>query len=110
MNITTENNIRLCVADSPIHGQGLFANCFIEEGAVLGTIRATRTDEDSMYTLWLDDGHGVLMLCEFRYINHSDEPNVVLYDTLEVCALRDIEPGEEITHDYTCADFQGEAG
>ena len=39
--------------------------------------------------------------CDLRYINHSDEPNAVYFDTLEVCALTDIAPGEEITHDYT---------
>jgi len=32
--------------------------------------------------------------------DHSDSPNAVYYDTLEVCALKDIAPGEEITHDY----------
>jgi len=37
---------------------------------------------------------------DLRFINHSDEPNAAYYDTLEVCALTDIAPGEEITHDY----------
>jgi len=108
MHFTTENNFQLRVARSPIHGKGLFANSFIEEGAVIGTIQGARTSEDGMYTLWLEEDHAVHMLCEFKYINHSNEPNVVLYDTLEVCALRDIQPGEEITHDYTCANFQDE--
>lgn len=108
MYFTTDNNFKMRVAKSPIHGKGLFASDFIAEGTVIGTIQSIRTSEDDMYTLWLEEDHGVRMLCKFKYINHSDEPNVVLYDTLEVCALRDIAPGEEITHDYTCANFSEE--
>lgn len=38
-----------------------------------------------------------------HYINHSCEPNAfmkILYDHILFIALRDIEPGEEITIDY----------
>ena len=105
MHFITDNNYKLRVDKSTIHGRGLFANEFIAAGAVIGTIVGIRTSEDDMYTLWLEEDHGVRMLCKFKYINHSDEPNVILYDTLEVCALRDIAPGEEMTHDYTVADY-----
>jgi SET domain-containing protein len=50
--------------------------------------------------LWLNSQHGLQVHGDFRYINHSAEPNAVYYDNLEVAALRDIHPGEEITHDY----------
>lgn len=39
------------------------------------------------------------------YVNHSDVPNVVVSDN-QLCAARDIEPGEELTADYhTFNDF-----
>jgi SET domain-containing protein len=43
---------------------------------------------------------GYHLQCKLRHINHSDSPNAVYYDSLEVCALRDIQAGEEITHHY----------
>ena len=86
--------------DSPIHGKGLFAARKINEGEVLGTVSGKWTKENGPYVLWVEDDKGFEVECDFRYINHSGKPNAVYYDTLEVCALRDINPGEEITHDY----------
>ena len=48
----------------------------------------------------LDENNGIHVQCELRYINHSVEPNAAYFDNLEVCAVRDIAPHEEITHDY----------
>ena len=106
MIFKTPTNARLCVANSPIHGKGLFAQDLIREGDVLGVIRGIRTRDDGTYVLWVTEDHAVRILCKFKYINHSDNPNVVLYDTLEVCAIRDIFTGEEITHDYESGDWQ----
>ncbi|MEJ2360036.1 MAG: SET domain-containing protein [Gammaproteobacteria bacterium] len=97
---------RLRIGNSPIHGKGLFATSMIEAGTILGKIRGIRTIKDDAYVLWISDSIGVRMLCKYKYINHSDTPNVILYDTLEVCALRDIYAGEEITHDYSCSEEQ----
>ena len=102
----TPNNAKLSISKSTIHGKGLFAKDFIPEGDILGTILGIRTNEDGAYTLWVTEDHPLRMLCKFKYINHSDDPNVVLYDTLEVCALRDIYPGDEITHDYESGDWE----
>jgi hypothetical protein len=88
------------VSDSPIHGKGLFADTFIPAGAVIGTLSGKYTTRDGDYVLWLDSQQGFLVRGDLRYINHSDAPNAVYYDTLEVCALRDIHRHEEITHDY----------
>lgn len=104
MIFKTPDNATLCVADSPIHGKGLFAKDAIRAGEVLGVIKGIRTKQNGTHVLWVTEDHAVRILCKFKYINHSDEPNVVLYDTLEVCALRDIEPGEEILHDYESGD------
>jgi hypothetical protein len=106
MIFKTPDNAKMCVKKSPLHGKGLFAQDFIPEGAILGTIRGIRTSKNGMYTLWVTEDRPIRMLCKFKYINHSDDPNVVLYDTMEVCALRDIFPGDEILHDYESGDWE----
>ncbi len=55
--------------------------------------------------LWLGPDEGFEVLCHLRFINHSDDPNACYFDDLSVVALRDIAAGEEITHDYACADW-----
>lgn len=92
---------------SRIHGRGLFAGRFIAEGEVIGIVQGRETQEDGAYVLWIDEDQAVEVTCELRYINHSDTPNAAYYDTLEVCALTDIQPGEEITHNYV-SDYAGE--
>ena len=89
------------VDDSPIHGKGLFARKYIGAGELIGIINGVPTSTDGEHVLWVDEENGFHVKCDLRFINHSDEPNAVYYDTLEVCALTDIAPGEEITHDYT---------
>jgi SET domain-containing protein len=88
------------VADSPIHGKELFAKSFIPAGTVIAVVqgRPTRTNGD--HVLWIGVNKGYHLQCKLRHINHSDSPNAVYYDSLEVCALRDIQAGEEITHHY----------
>lgn len=88
------------VDDSPIHGKGLFAKKFIPVGQVIGIIRGKHTMREGDHVLWIDQDTGIHVQCDLRYINHSDNPNAAYFDSLEVCAVRDIHPGEEITHDY----------
>jgi len=95
-----KNDVLVYVADSPIHGKGLFAKRHIAAGELIGVLRGVPTSEDGAHVLWVDGKTGIQVQCDLRYINHSDDPNAVYYDTLEVCALKDIAPGEEITHNY----------
>ena len=88
------------VRKSPIHGMGLFAVRPIEKGELIGELEGEYTRQDGMHVLWLDEHSGFRVTNELRYINHDDQPNACYYDDLTVVALRDIEPGEEITHDY----------
>jgi len=88
------------VADSSIHGKGLFAKTFIPAGTVIGVVQGRPTTTDGEHVLWINGTDGFHVQCDLRYINHSDTPNAAYYDNLDVCALRDIEAGEEITHDY----------
>lgn len=96
----SKGDVLVYVADSPIHGKGLFAKRHICAGETIGVIQGVPASEDGAYVLWVDGKNGVRVQCDLRYINHSDKPNAVYYDTLEVCALKDIAPGEEITHNY----------
>ena len=79
---------------------GLFARRHIKAGDIIGIIDGVSTSSNGEHVLWLDENNGIQVRCELRFINHSDTPNAVYYDNLEVCALTDIEPGEEITHNY----------
>ena len=98
--ITTMLNSIFYVDNIRIHGKGLFARTFINAGEVIGILEGEYTQTDGDHVLWLDENTGFRVRCDLRYINHSDTPNAAYYDNLEVCAVRDIRPGEEITHDY----------
>ena len=51
--------------------------------------------------MWCDDGKSAReVTCNFRFINHAKKANVAYYDDLTVVAIRDILPGEELTHYY----------
>ncbi|WP_432797553.1 SET domain-containing protein [Poriferisphaera sp. WC338] len=89
-----------CVQNSAIHGRGLFAYEHINEGTIIGRIVGTPTHEDGPHVLWLTDDLGIRVLNDLRFINHSGQPNAAYFDDGEVIALKDIQPGEEITHDY----------
>ena len=88
------------VRDSPIHGRGLFATQRIPADTVIGELEGRRTTEDGDYVLWLTDDWGFRVSNDLKYINHAARANAAYYDDLTVAALRDIEPGEEITHNY----------
>lgn len=90
---------KLKVAKSPIHGTGLFATTSIKAGTLLGYCRTRKTKTPSDYTLWLESGP-VDVTCRLKYINHSPSPNVAYYDDLSVVALKDLAPGDELTHHY----------
>ena len=95
------NHSRVYVKESVIHGRGLFAKTQIREGEVLGEVDAKPTKIDGPYVLWVDNAtKGFEVKCIFKYINHNADANACYCDDLTVVALRDIDPGEEITHDY----------
>lgn len=90
---------RTYVAQSPIHGKGLFASKPIKAGVTLGRLQGMLTEKDSTYVLWLNKKIGLEITNEFRFINHDSNPNCALTDT-NVVTLRAVEKGEELTHDY----------
>lgn len=95
------------VAESLLHGKGLFAQEFIPVDQVIGYVEGHDTDVDGPYVLWSEDcTEGFEVTCCLKYINHSDHPNACYCDDSSVIALRDIQPGEEITHNYAGDDAQ----
>ena len=92
-------------AASGIHGLGLFAGSFISKGAIIGWLEGAPCIDDGPHVLWVNANQGIEVTCNLRYINHADDPNACYYDDLSVVALRDIRPGEEITHDYSCQNW-----
>ncbi len=93
------------VNDSKIHGRGLFARTIIAKGSTIGRLKGRKCKSDGAYVLWLSETQRFEVHCDLKYINHADIPNACYYDDLSVVALRDIEPGEEITHDYESAEW-----
>jgi SET domain-containing protein len=94
------------VAESPIHGRGCFARRPIRQGEWIGAYEGTPTMEDDTYVLWVDHGddetedwRGVDGANELRYMNHSSRANTEFIG-VNLYALRDIEPGEELTFHY----------
>ncbi len=87
------------VADSDIHGKGMFALTEIDAGVSLGMLEGTTTDKDGTYVLWLSARKGLRVTNDFRFINHSKKANCALTGT-EVVTLKKIRPNEELFHDY----------
>ena len=96
----------IAVRESSIHGRGLFAAQPIPEGTVLGHYEGPHVFDESddgphVLWVWIDVERmvGIDGRNELRYVNHSTDPNVQFVGP-ELTALRDIEPGEELTHHY----------
>lgn len=105
-------NPRVVVKDSPIHGRGVFARIDIPAFSYIGHYEGQMTDEDGMHVLWLydeqrDDWVGVDGENEMRFLNHSEDPNAEWSD-LDLYATRWISAGEEITFDYGWDDEEDE--
>lgn len=101
-----DNNPLCLVADSPVHGRGLFARHDIAQGTWIGHYHGEETQENGMHVLWLDAGEGAEEQWtgyngnnELRFLNHAQQPNGEM-DELDLYANRDIRSGEEITIDY----------
>jgi len=99
-----DSNPLACVAESPIHGKGLFARIDIPEDTWIGTYEGPATKTDGMHVLWLydeetGDWEGIDGKNEMRFLNHSPKPNAEWWDN-ELYSIRDIGKGEEITFHY----------
>ena len=90
---------KVFVANSKLHGKGLFAAKRIKADTVLGRLVGMPTFDDGIYVLWITEDIGLELVNDFKYINHGKNPNAA-YTDVDVTVLEDIEPGEELLHDY----------
>lgn len=81
---------RAAVADLGADGRGSQLDDFFWRQSV----HLRREGNTLLYLIPTEEPDGV------DYLNHSCQPNARVEDQLYVYALRDIEPGEEITADY----------
>ena len=96
------------VGHSGIHGSGLFARRDFKAGDIVLKWKldrriyhvATVPAAERKYLHPLDDNGFVLLQPPERFMNHSCSHNTVVRNLCDV-AIRDIQPGEEITSDYT---------
>lgn len=99
-----DDNPLAYVAESAIHGRGLFARRSIDIDEYIGTYDGPATQKDGMHVLWLwneETGRweGINGKNEMRFLNHSGNPNADWWGD-ELYAIRPIEADEEITFDY----------
>jgi hypothetical protein len=107
------------VRDSRIHGKGLFAREAIAAGEIVAVkgghifteaqwcVRAAelgpaeiQISEDLFIAPAQPDQRPGAML----YTNHSCDPNIAIQGQIVFVAMRDIAPGEELTHDWATTD------
>ena len=88
---------------SDIHGKGLFALKRLRPGQYIGTYHGPMVKRNGTYVLWVEDEPGTWLKCDgkniLRYLNHNSNPNAE-FDGFDLYALRNIQPGQEITFDY----------
>jgi hypothetical protein len=110
---------KAAVKDSAIQGRGLFATEPIEKGEVvcvkggyifnratlervsgkLGPAEIQIADHFFIGPLEEEDREGSMI-----FSNHSCEPNIGVQGQIVFVAIRDIEAGEELTHDWATTD------
>ncbi len=114
-------NINVSVKPSPIHGLGCFADEPIKKGTIVwqldkrldlhipqAELEALPPAAQAFLHMYAyganQDGQPVWILCgdHAKHMNHSDTPNLASCGPNQEMdmALRDIEPGEELTCNY----------
>jgi SET domain-containing protein len=103
------------VAPSGVHGRGVYATKFISKGTCIIEYAGQRVaweetpdDEDNPHTFIFGLENGEVINPEVdgneaRWINHCCDPNCEAIeedDRIFIYAMREIEPGEELSYDY----------
>ncbi|MFZ5594404.1 MAG: SET domain-containing protein [Pseudomonadota bacterium] len=107
---------KIVLSTSAAHGRGVFASESIAAGEKILTFSGPvwHRSEADFTTYHLQIGEDLYLGPSSGlddYVNHCCQPNSGFKDGLDLVALRDILPGEEITWDYSTAideaDFEG---
>jgi uncharacterized protein len=110
---------KAAVKESTIHGQGLFAVAVITRGEIVCVKGGYVFDRETLCSRpeWYRAAE--IQIAEHLFIgpldeeerlgsmifsNHSCEPNIGVQGQIVFVALRDIDPGEELTHDWAMTD------
>ncbi len=108
----------LIIRSSAIHAAGCYTTTAIRKGTRVAEYtgrRLTKTEADSCYedstiTYLFGLGDGSIVIdghCMAMFINHSCQANCETSEVdgrVWIAAIRDIDPGEEITYDYCLYD------
>ena len=93
------------IAESGIHGRGLFAARRIARDEYIGTFSGPKARRDGMHVLWVyesddeDSAVGRIGRNMLRFLNHAAGSNAA-FDGFDLYATRAIRRDEEITIDY----------
>ncbi len=108
------------VRDSSIHGRGLFARQAIAKDEIVAIKGGHIFDRETLFNLSPVLGPAEIQIADDIYIgpttlqgressmifsNHSCDPNLGVQGQIAFVAMRDIEAGEELTHDWAMTDF-----
>ena len=109
----------VAVQPSPIHGRGLFALSPISAGEIVCIKGGYIFDRATLAELTPTLGPAEIQIAEDLFIgprdpaqregamifsNHSCDPNIAVQGQIVFVALREIRPGEELTHDWATTD------
>ena len=107
------------VRPSPIQGRGLFAMRPIAKGEIVAVKGGHVLTRAEWMVLERELGPAEIQLTEdlviapvsaeerpgaMLYTNHSCDPNIAIQGQIVLVAMRDITPGEELTHDWATTD------
>jgi hypothetical protein len=110
---------KAAVRASPIHGRGLFAVAPIPRGEIVTIKGGYILDRDALGAMQPALGPAEIAVADGFFIgprrpdereggmifsNHSCDPNLGVQGQIVFVALRDIEAGEELTHDWAMTD------
>lgn len=112
---------KLSIQKSNIHGYGVFAEERLKRGQFIAELRGSKikyrttvVGQSNRYVDWIGVGKDTWIdpIDEFQYLNHSCNPSAGLKGLwkIRLYALRDIEPGEEITIDYSTTEEDPDFG
>src|SRR5712691_12565149 len=113
-------SLKTQVRESKIHGRGLFARADIAKDEIVAvkgghiinreTLREKVTPRLGPVEIQIDKDLFIAPLTEeeregsMLYSNHSCNPNLGMRGEITLVAMRDIRPGEELTHDWAMTD------
>ena len=107
------------VRESPIHGKGLFAVAPIPKGDIVCVKGGYIFNRQTLNVVAPSLGPAEIQIGDDLFIgplrkesrdgsmifsNHSCDPNIGVQGQIIFVALRDIRPGEELTHDWATTD------